>query len=396
MSLIVLSPIFLLTAIGILISDWGPIFYKANRIGKGNKPFKMYKFRSMKVLKAPKKGSEASLRPDEDRIFPFGHFIRKAKIDELPQLINILNGTMSIVGPRPVAEDQFDMFRYGKWNEAAKVPVGLSGPAALYDYIYGDQITDEKEYMEKVYPTRRELEYTYVQKAGLWYDFNMIIQRNSYLNKLISRKQNGLIKVVTGVRRCGKSFLLFNLFHNHLVSSGVDENHIIEVALDDRSNKHLRDPDNMLSFVKEKIRDNAVYYIILDEIQMLDEFEDVLNSFLHIRNADVYVTGSNSRFLSSDVITEFRGRGDEIRVHPLSFREYVSVYQGTVDEAWEEYYTYGGLPLILTRNDDEEKSEYLISLFQKVYLTDIVDRHLTHKSSETVKYVQEHEEQGYK
>ena len=175
LSLIVLSPVFLLTIIGILISDWGPIFYKANRIGKGNKPFKMYKFRSMKVLKAPKKGSEASLRPDEDRIFPFGHFIRKAKIDELPQLINILNGTMSIVGPRPVAEDQFDMFRYGKWNEAANVPVGLSGPAALYDYIYGDQITDEKEYMEKVYPTRRELEYVYVKKASIFYDLKMII-----------------------------------------------------------------------------------------------------------------------------------------------------------------------------------------------------------------------------
>ena len=210
----------------------------------------------------------------------------------------------------------------------------------------------------------------------------MIIQRNSYLNKLISRKQNGLIKVVTGVRRCGKSFLLFNLFHNHLVNSGVDEDHIIEIALDDRSNKNLRNPDNMLSFVKEKIKDNAMYYIILDEIQMLDEFEDVLNSFLHIRNADVYVTGSNSRFLSSDVITEFRGRGDEIRVHPLSFREYVSAYQGTVDEAWEEYYTYGGLPLILTRNDDEEKSEYLISLFQKVYLTDIIDRHGINNSEE--------------
>jgi len=174
-ALIILSPIFLLTAIGIMISDWGPIFYRANRIGKGNKLFKMYKFRSMKVLKAPKKGSEASLRPDEDRIFPFGHFIRKAKIDELPQLINILNGTMSIVGPRPVAEDQFNMFRYGKWNEAAKVPVGLSGPAALYDYIYGDQITDEKAYIEKVYPTRRELEYTYVQKASLWYDLKMIV-----------------------------------------------------------------------------------------------------------------------------------------------------------------------------------------------------------------------------
>ena len=125
LALIVLSPLFLLTMIGILISDWGPVFYKANRIGKGNKPFRMYKFRSMRVLKAPKKGAEASLRPDEDRIFPFGHFIRKAKIDELPQLINILNGTMSIIGPRPVAEDQFDMFRYGKWNEAAKVPVGL-------------------------------------------------------------------------------------------------------------------------------------------------------------------------------------------------------------------------------------------------------------------------------
>ena len=172
LALVVLSPIFLLTAIGILVSDWGPIFYKANRIGKGNKPFRMYKFRSMRVAKA---ANEASLRPDEDRIFPLGHFIRKAKIDELPQLINILNGTMSIVGPRPVAQDQFDMFRYGKWNEAAKVPVGLSGPAALYDYIYGDQITDEKEYMEKVYPTRRELEYTYVQKAGLWYDLKMIV-----------------------------------------------------------------------------------------------------------------------------------------------------------------------------------------------------------------------------
>ena len=213
-------------------------------------------------------------------------------------------------------------------------------------------------------------------------DYIMIIQRSSYLNKLISRKHNGLIKVITGVRRCGKSFLLFNLFHNHLVSSGVDEDHIIEVALDDRSNKHLRDPDNMLSFVKGKIKDNEIYYIILDEIQMLNEFEDVLNSFLHIRNADVYVTGSNSRFLSSDVITEFRGRGDEIRVHPLSFREYVSAFNGTVDEAWEEYYTYGGLPLILTRNDDEEKSEYLISLFQKVYLTDIVDRHSINNSEE--------------
>ncbi len=170
-SIIVLSPIWLIAIVGILISDWGPIFYTAHRIGKGNKHFKMYKFRSMRVSRG---ANEASLRPDEDRIFPFGHFIRKAKIDELPQLLNILNGTMSLVGPRPVAQDQFELFRTGKWNEAAKVPVGLSGPAALYDYIYGDQFTDEKEYMEKVFETRRELEYVYVKKAGFFYDLKMI------------------------------------------------------------------------------------------------------------------------------------------------------------------------------------------------------------------------------
>lgn len=166
------SPIWLIAIVGILVSDWGPIFYVTQRIGKDNKPFKMYKFRSMRVAKS---ANENSLRPDEDRIFPFGHFIRKTKIDGLPQLLNILNGTMSIVGPRLVAQDQFDMFRYGKWDIAKEVPVGLSGPAALYDYIYGDQITDEKEYMEKVYPTRRELEYTYVQKMGIFYDLKMII-----------------------------------------------------------------------------------------------------------------------------------------------------------------------------------------------------------------------------
>lgn len=166
------SPLWIIAIIGILISDWGPIFYTAHRIGKGNKPFKMYKFRSMRVAKA---ANEASLRPDENRIFAFGHFIRKVKIDELPQLLNILNGTMSLIGPRPVAQDQFELFRTGKWNLAAEVPVGLSGPAALYDFIYGDQFTDEAEYMEKVYPTRRELEYTYVQKAGVFYDLKMIV-----------------------------------------------------------------------------------------------------------------------------------------------------------------------------------------------------------------------------
>jgi len=203
----------------------------------------------------------------------------------------------------------------------------------------------------------------------------MEIKRNDYLNKLISREMNGLIKVVTGVRRCGKSYLLFNIFHDYLLSKGVPESHIIEIALDDRSYKELRDPDNMLNHIKERIIDDKTYYVILDEVQLLDEFEDVLNSLLHIRNADVYVTGSNSKFLSSDVITEFRGRGDEIRIHPLSFREYTSAYDGTTDEAWDDFFNYGGLPLILSRKTPEEKSEYLNALFQKVYLSDIVDRH---------------------
>ena len=203
----------------------------------------------------------------------------------------------------------------------------------------------------------------------------MEIKRDIYLDRLIRREKNGLIKIVTGVRRCGKSYLLFNLFHHYLLEKGVREDHIIEVALDDRSNKELRDPDNMLKYVKELIVDKETYYIILDEVQLLAEFEDVLNSFLHIRNADVYVTGSNSKFLSSDLVTEFRGRGDEIRIYPLSFREYCSVYQGSTDEAWDDYFTYGGLPLILSRETTEEKAEYLMSLFQKVYLSDIIDRH---------------------
>lgn len=166
------SPLWIIAIVGILVSDWGPIFYTSTRIGKGNKGFKMFKFRSMRVDKG---ANEASLRPDEDRIFAFGHFIRKVKIDELPQLLNILNGTMSVIGPRPVAKDQFDLFRTGKWNEAANVAVGLSGPAALYDFIYGDQITDPDEYMEKVFETRRELEYVYVRKMGFGYDVKMVV-----------------------------------------------------------------------------------------------------------------------------------------------------------------------------------------------------------------------------
>lgn len=203
----------------------------------------------------------------------------------------------------------------------------------------------------------------------------MEIKRDLYLQKLITREKNGLIKVITGVRRCGKSYLLFHIFHQYLREKGIDESHIIEIALDDRSNKELRDPDCMLAYVKNKICDDKDYYIILDEVQFLKEFEDVLNSFLHIRNADVYVTGSNSRFLSSDVITEFRGRGDEIRIYPLNFREYLSVYDGSREEAWDDYVMYGGLPFILSRKTPEDKEDYLESLFQTVYLSDIIDRH---------------------
>ena len=166
------SPIWIIAIVGILVSDWGPIFYTSTRIGKGNKPFKMFKFRSMRE---DKNANEASLRPDEDRIFAFGKLIRRLKIDELPQLLNILNGTMSVVGPRPVAKDQMELFRVGKWNLAAEVAVGLSGPAALYDFIYGDQFEDPEEYMEKVFQTRRELEYVYVKKMSFGYDVKMVV-----------------------------------------------------------------------------------------------------------------------------------------------------------------------------------------------------------------------------
>ena len=166
------SPFWIVTIIGIEISDPGPVFYKANRIGKDNEEFSMYKFRSMRVLKEPRKGSEASLRPETDRIFAWGKVIRKLKLDELPQFLNIFLGDMSIVGPRPVAKDQMNLFRFGKYDEAKKVKPGITGPAALYDYIYGDQFEEANidEYMEKVYPTRRELEYVYVKKQGFLFD----------------------------------------------------------------------------------------------------------------------------------------------------------------------------------------------------------------------------------
>lgn len=171
LGIIITSPLWAIAMVGILLSDWGPVFYTSLRIGKGNKEFKMFKFRSMKVDRG---ANETSLRPNEDRIFPFGKFIRRVKIDELPQLLNVLNGTMSIIGPRPVAKDQVGLFRIGKWNLASKVSVGLSGPAALYDFIYGDQFTNETEYMEKVFPTRRKLECVYVNKMSFGYDCKMI------------------------------------------------------------------------------------------------------------------------------------------------------------------------------------------------------------------------------
>ena len=203
----------------------------------------------------------------------------------------------------------------------------------------------------------------------------MNIKRQQYLDQLIASQRNGLVKIITGIRRCGKSYLLFKLFHDYLNSQGIADDHIIQIALDDRTNKELRNPDNLLKYIKEHITDKDLYYIILDEIQMVDEFTDVLNSLLHISNADVYVTGSNSHFLSTDIVTEFRGRGDEIHLFPLSFSEYCEGYNGSTDQAWKDYYTYGGLPLILTLDTDKKKEDYLSNLYKSVYLVDVLERH---------------------
>ena len=211
---------------------------------------------------------------------------------------------------------------------------------------------------------------------------DMEIKRDLYLNKLIKRECNGLVKVVTGIRRCGKSYLLFHLYHDYLLNKGISEDHIIEIALDDIMNEELREPKVLYNYVKEQIRDREQYYLFLDEIQYVGDFSDLVNGLSHIRNLDVYITGSNSKFLSSDILTEFRGRGDEIRVNPLSFAEYNSVYDGSVSQAWKDYYTYGGLPLILAREDDEMKAEYLSSLLKKVYISDIVDRNKVRNESE--------------
>ena len=202
----------------------------------------------------------------------------------------------------------------------------------------------------------------------------MKIKRDYYLNKLIQHKKNGLVKIVTGVRRCGKSYLLFQLFRDHLLESCIKDDHIISIALDDYGNRQLLDPDELYRYVKGRIVDDEDHYILLDEIQLVKDFESVVNGFLHIPNTDVYVTGSNSKFLSSDVVTEFRGRGDEIRIFPLNFSEFYSAYGGDFNDAWLMFCNYGGMPLCLSMQTQADKAKYLTNLFEATYLADIINR----------------------
>ena len=210
----------------------------------------------------------------------------------------------------------------------------------------------------------------------------MNINRDKYLNDLINRMHNGMIKVVTGIRRCGKSYLIFTIFRNYLLNQGIDESHIICIELDQRKDRKYRNPDAILDFIESSIVDDEQYYVLLDEVQLLEEFEEVLNSLLHINNVDVYVTGSNSKFLSKDVITEFRGRGDEIHIYPLTFKEFMQVYEGDVYHGWAEYVIYGGLPLTVTMKTEEQKINYLTRLFEETYLKDIIERHHIDKTQE--------------
>lgn len=203
----------------------------------------------------------------------------------------------------------------------------------------------------------------------------MEVSRSDYIKRLSSKRGNGLVKIVTGVRRCGKSYLLFNLFRKHLIAEGVPDNHIISLALDDYANKRFLNPDELYNYVRGRITDSSPYIILLDEIQLVPEFESVLNGFLRIPNADVFVTGSNSKFLSSDIITEFRGRGDQIKVYPFTFAEVCSVSDKGADDVWREYVRYGGMPLAVLAGTYEEKEEYLKNLFDQVYISDIVNRH---------------------
>ena len=210
----------------------------------------------------------------------------------------------------------------------------------------------------------------------------MVIERNKYLQELVSCRHNGLVKIITGMRRCGKSFLLFRLFRRFLEDNGVANDHIVEMAFDDCAFKEFRNPDKFYAYVKGRIIDDQPYYILLDEVQMLDEFEDVLNGLLHIPNADVYVTGSNAKFLSKDIITEFRGRGYQIHVSPLSFAEFMSVYEGDREDGWNEYLLYGGLPPVVLLKTEEEKVKLLDSLLAETYIIDVVNRNKIKNDSE--------------
>ncbi len=201
-----------------------------------------------------------------------------------------------------------------------------------------------------------------------------MIKRDLYLKRLIDRMDNGSIKVITGIRRCGKSVLLFDIFAEHLKSVGIDDAHILKYALDDIKMRKFRDPEKLYDDITAKLVDQGRYYLLLDEIQFVDDFSELMNSLIRLKNVDTYVTGSNSRFLSSDILTEFRGRGDEVRVYPLSFSEFYSAKGGDKYEAWDEYHLYGGMPALFERVSDEQRSEYLRSLMSKVYLSDIVER----------------------
>ena len=216
----------------------------------------------------------------------------------------------------------------------------------------------------------------------------MQIKRDYYLNKLIDAKNDGLIKVITGIRRCGKSYLLNTLFYEYLLENDVPDDHIIKVALDDSDNEELLIPKNLSKYIKDKIIDKEIYYVILDEIQLVEKFEGVLNGLLRISNIDIYVTGSNSKFLSSDIITEFRGRGEEIKVYPLSYYEFMSVYDGDKLDGWVEYITYGGLPLIVSMGTDERKTAYLEEQQKNVYINDVIERNDIKNDAELVYLVE--------
>ena len=210
----------------------------------------------------------------------------------------------------------------------------------------------------------------------------MEIKRDIYLEQLKIRKNNGMIKIITGIRRCGKSFLLFVLYKKYLLENGVDRDHIIEIALDGIEYEELRDPKKCFQYIKNEIKDEQMYYLLLDEVQFMPRFEEVLNSLLRIHNIDMYVTGSNSKFLSSDIVTEFRGRGDEIRIYPLSFAEFYAAFGGDYDDAWNEYMIYGGLPQVVQFSVERQKAEYLKNIFTNVYIKDVVERNKIHNVDE--------------